>query len=142
MSPTHRRTVTFVYTANERFPEAARGFLYYHMPIEKRPLAGQIRFRTTHRADPLDFHNGRDLLLPNGLPWSLPVITLSRLQRPPFLELLFRDGLLDKINLDWLSQGRNSCQRGAASRIAIHDLDQVFLHDFSLQYRMHIHWRN
>ena len=139
MSPTRRRAVDFAYRGHEKFPEAARGFLYYHMPMESRPLAGEIRFRTTHRADPLEFHNGRDLLLPNGLPWSLLAITLSPLQRPVFLELLLRNRLFDKIHLDSLSRAGDNWQRGCKPKNIIHDLDQAFLHDFS-QYKITCHF--
>ena len=96
-----------------------------------RPLAGELRFRLVHHADPLEFHNGRDLLLPSGSPWSLPVITLSPLRRPAILELLHRDGIFDKIHLDFLSRLGDSLQRNDKSSIIIHDLDQLFLYNFS-----------
>ena len=134
ISPTHQCIVNFYYsnyTQRDRFPDGARGVLYYHMPIQTRPLAGEIRFRLVHGAAPLEFHNGCDLLLPNGLPWSLPIITLSRSQRSGFFELLLRDGLLDKNHLDWLSRLGENWQSYGKPHIIIHELDQAFLHDFS-----------
>lgn len=131
MSTTHQHAINFTYAGRERFPEAARGFLYCHVPVKNRPLAGELRFRTTHHADPLEFHNGRDLLLPSGLPWSSPVITLSPLRQPAILEMLHHDGLYDKTHLNFLSRLGDSLQRNNKSSIFIHDLDQLFLYDFS-----------
>ncbi|KAF7982213.1 hypothetical protein HWV62_29402 [Athelia sp. TMB] len=105
------------------------------MPVKLAPRASEIRFRITHGADPHGFSGGRDLTLPNGLPWSLPLLTLSPPLSPAILDMLFHNGLLDKANLDWLSQREGNWIRSSKPRLFIHCLDQVFMHDFS---RYHI----
>lgn len=61
------------------FPPSTRGFLYYHSFDNLSPLANELRFRLTSSDNPKSFHDGVDLRLPNGLPWSVPMwIILTR----------------------------------------------------------------
>jgi hypothetical protein len=57
------------------FPDGTHGFLYFAPGPLHAPLAGEVRFRITPGADPANFAEGRDLLLPNGLmPWAIPLV--------------------------------------------------------------------
>ena len=125
-----RRDIHLNYS-KERFSDTAGGFLYYHPPAVTTPLAGEIRFRLTDGVDPNTFHHGRDLPLPNGLPWSLPILTLSPLQQPPVFELLLRDLLIDEAIVDRLLQMSDGWQKPTKRGNIIHDLDQPFMHNLS-----------
>lgn len=125
-----RREVHLNYS-KERFSDTTGGFLYYLPPAVTTPLAGEIRFRLTNGPDPNTFHLGRDLPLPNGLPWSLPVLTLSPLQQPPVFELLLRDLLIDEAIVDRLLQMSDDWQKPTKRGNIIHDLDQPFMHNLS-----------
>ncbi|KAF5351288.1 hypothetical protein D9758_008038 [Tetrapyrgos nigripes] len=56
-----------------RFPAKTSGFFYYHLPTNAPLFAGGLRFRIcpSEYKDPKLFHDGSDLLKPNGLPWEV-----------------------------------------------------------------------
>ncbi|EIW57074.1 uncharacterized protein TRAVEDRAFT_73325 [Trametes versicolor FP-101664 SS1] len=62
----------------EEFPAGLKGFLYYWSPPSRiTPLAGEVRFRTTSRADPSSFTKGVDYHLPMGVVWRIPLLTIA-----------------------------------------------------------------
>ncbi|KZP07555.1 hypothetical protein FIBSPDRAFT_875388 [Athelia psychrophila] len=137
-SSTHRQTCSVTYGSDLPFPPNTRGFLHYHTPASMPATAGEIRFRVTRGADPEDFHTGSDLLGPDGLPWSLPLIMLAHgLHRQtkgvPFgrgllVRSLVRDGLVDAAVLDGLAalveaSGWVSTKKPPKS--IVHSLDQL-----------------
>lgn len=138
-SSTRRQAFCMSYAPNKSFPLNTRGFLHYHTPPSMPPTAGEIRFRVTHGSGPADFHTGCDLLLPNGLPWSLPLIMLahglhrqssgSSFQRELLVKSLVRDRLVDTAMLDELAMileaGGWRATKKQPSNI-IHNLDQLF----------------
>ena len=81
-----------------RFPSQTRGFLYYHTPPTLPATAGGLRFCLVEEpADVLAHKGTRDLLLPNGLPWQIPLLSIVR---EAHFEHLFRqlqvDGLVSR----------------------------------------------
>ncbi len=72
------------------FPPRTKGFLYYHQKRDSLP--GEVRFCLT---DVSDIHTGTDLLLPNGLPWSIPLwYIVSAPRHKNLLQKLIADGLV------------------------------------------------
>ncbi|PBK69446.1 hypothetical protein ARMSODRAFT_1018853 [Armillaria solidipes] len=72
------------------FPPRTKGFLYYHQ--QRDSLPGEVRFCL---ADVSDTHTGTDLLLPNGLPWSIPLwYIVSAPRYKILLQKLIVDGLV------------------------------------------------
>ncbi|VDB91633.1 unnamed protein product [Peniophora sp. CBMAI 1063] len=64
-SSTPRRVQMHYQTApSTPFPPDTRGFFYYSAD-------GMLRFRLAESSSPADFAKGRDLELPNGIPWRL-----------------------------------------------------------------------
>ena len=57
------------------FPPDTRGFLYYYTPPKAPPLAGEIRFRRANNLD--SFHDGKDLLSADKIPWSISLFSLA-----------------------------------------------------------------
>ncbi|KAK0477129.1 hypothetical protein IW261DRAFT_1321207, partial [Armillaria novae-zelandiae] len=51
------------------FPPWTEGFLYYH-PHHHHSVPGEVRFCLTNTGS---ITTGTDLLLPNGLPWAIPL---------------------------------------------------------------------
>jgi hypothetical protein len=81
------------------FPAHAQGFLYYTAP-PSFPAAGQVRFRLAPFPDPSLFHKGEDLLLPTGLPWSLPAPALRAAGLLAIRTCLFSSGDLSPAHFD------------------------------------------
>ncbi|KAK0494285.1 hypothetical protein EDD18DRAFT_365344 [Armillaria luteobubalina] len=83
------------YALNEKskyliFPPRTEGFLYYHHRHDSLP--GEVRFRLTNTGD---INAGMDLLLPNGLLWSIPlwyIVSGSRYKN--LLPKLIADGVV------------------------------------------------
>ncbi|KAK0216235.1 hypothetical protein IW262DRAFT_1464762 [Armillaria fumosa] len=72
------------------FPPRTEGFLYYHRQPDSLP--GEVRFCLANTGD---INAGMDLLLPNGLPWSIPlwyIVSGSRYKN--LLQKLIADGLV------------------------------------------------
>lgn len=88
-------SVTVHYRSTAPFPDNTRGFFYYHRPKGLPERAGEIRFRKVPTDDPKMLPQGSDLLLPHGVPWSLPLWYLA--VHPAFTafwESLIRDKLI------------------------------------------------
>ncbi|TFK45342.1 hypothetical protein OE88DRAFT_1669364 [Heliocybe sulcata] len=60
------------------FPSDSQGFFYWHLDPDTLPAPGQVRFRTTTSSDPATFPCGRDLQLPNGPTWNIPLFRIAR----------------------------------------------------------------
>ncbi|TFK48086.1 hypothetical protein OE88DRAFT_1738195 [Heliocybe sulcata] len=61
----------------QRYPEGTQGFFYWYIDPNAPLLAGQLRFRVTDREHPASFSAGKDLCLPTGEPWTLPLIAIA-----------------------------------------------------------------
>lgn len=138
---------SFHYGSGKPFPPNTRGFLYYHSPAFMPPTAGEIRFRLTQSSSPKDFYTGSDLLLPNGLPWSLPLVRLAhglyhRAEGLPFrqgvlVELLAQDKLVNTATLNGIAVSLKAAGFGEKPQDLptniIHDLDQLVNFSFQIQ---------
>ncbi|KAK0494196.1 hypothetical protein EDD18DRAFT_363488 [Armillaria luteobubalina] len=72
------------------FPPRTEGFLYYHH--QHNSLPGEVRFCLANTGD---INGGMDLLLPNGLPWSIPLwYIVSGSKYKDLLPKLIADGLV------------------------------------------------
>ncbi|TFK45330.1 hypothetical protein OE88DRAFT_1669349 [Heliocybe sulcata] len=60
------------------FPPDSHGFLYWHLEPDAPPVSGQLRFRTTTSSGPATFPSGRDLQLPDGGTWNIPLFRIAR----------------------------------------------------------------
>ena len=77
------------------------GFLYYYVPPNGSPLAGELRFRVTPTRDPSSFATGSDLLTDLAIPWRYPLYKM--VHRPSYqalIALLLQDGLVSRRTLD------------------------------------------
>lgn len=112
-----------------RFPQHARGFLYYHLSPNAPALSGQVRFRVTGTNDPALFSSGEDLLRSDYLPWRIPVLSLPpRKYYTALLRRLLDDGLVSEHVLRIASSlPPNSQQINGSSARMIHALGQLFL---------------
>ena len=113
-----------------RFPAGTRGFLYYHLPTDSMPsAAGEIRFRLTPGDNPQSFKLGNDFLQPNGLPWRIPLLVMTKngQNHAPLRELLLADGLITSA---LVTKCREMTKANARSvrrdSIIIHSLSQPF----------------
>ncbi|TFK52877.1 hypothetical protein OE88DRAFT_1313113 [Heliocybe sulcata] len=83
------------------FPPDTQGFLYFHLDADAPALAGQVRFRITTSSDPATFPEGRDLQLPDGRPWNIPVFQVARWSKyAAFRAVLLSDNLVTEKLLD------------------------------------------
>lgn len=82
-------------TAQGSFPLGSHGFLYCYTYWE----FPEARFRVTSSEDPGTFAAGHDLLLPNGLPWALNLVQLTK-GHATLGKMLISDGLLSPATYD------------------------------------------
>ncbi|KAI1781648.1 hypothetical protein LXA43DRAFT_859785, partial [Ganoderma leucocontextum] len=83
------------------FPAGTHGFLYYSVPPNSSPLAGELRFRITPSRDPQSFATGSVLLTERGMPWRYPLYKI--VCRPNYRHitaLLLQDGLVSQQTMD------------------------------------------
>ena len=79
------------------FPHGTHGFFYLARAHGVPHIASELRFRITHGISPRSFELGRDLNLPYGIPWAVPVMSmLRRVQWKYVLEKLEEEGLIPK----------------------------------------------
>ncbi|KAM5537520.1 hypothetical protein V8D89_008847, partial [Ganoderma adspersum] len=103
----------------ERYPPGTHGFMYYHVPPNSSPLAGELRFRITPSPSPMSFASGADLLTENGQPWRYPLYKI--MMRPEasreIAALLLQDQLVSQRTLDLAAAAALSLrsEKGAAS---------------------------
>lgn len=88
---------------NIPFPESCKGFLYYWTHTDLPAVLGGIRFRIIPDSKTPLFSAGKDLCLPNGIPWSIPLYKLVG-WNGKMLQLLLKDGLVDQslINSEYI----------------------------------------
>lgn len=141
------RQFSFHYGSGKPFPPNTRGFFYYHSPASMPLTAGEIRFRLTQSASPKDFCAGLDLLLPNGLPWSLPLVRLahglyhraesSTFRQAVLVESLVLDRLVNTATLDGIAVSLKAASYGEKPKFlptnVINDLSQLV--EFTLQHQ-------
>ncbi|TFK35890.1 hypothetical protein BDQ12DRAFT_267695 [Crucibulum laeve] len=77
------------------YPPGTRGFYYFHSDPSLPAAAAQIRFRVTPSPDPASFSEGKDLLRPSTLPWSLQILGLASDPPKPMLKELVKQGLVN-----------------------------------------------
>ncbi|KAF8960822.1 hypothetical protein BDZ97DRAFT_1832024 [Flammula alnicola] len=78
------------------FPPKSQGVFYYHQPPDEPEDRAEIRFRLC--ADVARFAKGTDMELPNGTPWSMPLLNLHRSAAAAtqgLLQLSIKEQLLD-----------------------------------------------
>ncbi|PIL27883.1 hypothetical protein GSI_10005 [Ganoderma sinense ZZ0214-1] len=100
----HNPIFTAVPWSTNKFPPGTHGFLYYHVPPNGSPLAGELRFRVTPTRDPASFATGSDLLTDRAMPWRYPLYKLvCRPSCQDLVALLLQDRLLSQRTLDLIS---------------------------------------
>ncbi|KAK0215056.1 hypothetical protein IW262DRAFT_1465848 [Armillaria fumosa] len=85
------------------FPKSCKGFLYYWTHTDLPAVFGGIRFRLLRDKESPLFSTGKDLCLPNGIPWSVPLGQVVG-RNGKMLQLLLKDGLVDQslINSEYI----------------------------------------
>jgi hypothetical protein len=99
------------------------------MPPEQPPIAGQLRFRITSNDDHASFESGSDLLLPNGVPWLLPLYTLSKYYLPLYEKL--REDRLVSDDLDTALSTLPAKRTHYNMKLPLYTLNDTFILDFS-----------
>ncbi|KAJ7165839.1 hypothetical protein C8R46DRAFT_996927 [Mycena filopes] len=119
------------------FPPRTSGFFYYHRPDSLALTASGVRFRLAS-VEPTSFPHGRDLLLPDGLPWEVSVRAISAEHRLAQLKtLLLRDGLITKKQLQQTAAlFPPDMDRG--DRKVLHRFDQPFSVRFQSANYIHV----
>ncbi|CAK5271173.1 unnamed protein product [Mycena citricolor] len=94
MDPHMRQFGQQLVTSHIPWPEDLRGFFYYHSPAKESPINGGLRFRVTDTPTRDGFLQGKDLLMPHGLPWAIPIdeIATRAHYQDQLLGILVRDG--------------------------------------------------
>ena len=112
------------------YPAHMKAFLYYYMSPKKPRISGEVRLRVTPKSDAASFKWGSDLLLPNGQPWSRPLLFLPKYYFPLY-EKLREEGLvpddLDRV-LSTLPSNILMYNRG---RRCLYTFNDTFIVDFS-----------
>ncbi|PBK60661.1 hypothetical protein ARMSODRAFT_965962 [Armillaria solidipes] len=85
------------------FPKSCKGFLYYWTHTDLPTVLGSIRFRILPDRELPLFSGGKDLCLPNDIPWSVPLGKVVG-RNGKMLQLLLKDGLVDQslINSEYI----------------------------------------
>jgi hypothetical protein len=118
-------TLSYYAGYNSRFPAHARGFLYYHQPLNMPPIAASIRLRCTPSNDPATFNQGEDLLTPIGLPWDVRIPTILSFRSPQIRNYLLHAKIVtDAQMLRWKHALNGKLIRPYH---ALYRLDQPFL---------------
>ncbi|KAM5537507.1 hypothetical protein V8D89_008834, partial [Ganoderma adspersum] len=97
----HKSDPTPLMRSSSALRPGTHGFLYYYVPPNSSPLAGELRFRVTSTRDPTSFARGSDLLTDRALPWRYPLYKM--VHRPSYhdlVALLLQDGLVSQRTLD------------------------------------------
>lgn len=110
---------------DQPFPSGTHGFLYAHQVAPD--LCAEVRFRITPSNDPATFPQGKDLLLPEGLPWKLHIGHLMRPDKSALRNLLLTDGFLSDSALKVWS---TIFPRGIRKTV-VGPVDEEFLFDFT-----------
>lgn len=134
-------TYAFVHNKLVPFPPRTAGFLYFHKPLCTPNAAGEIRFRRTKWNDPnLIIHErSSDLCLPNGAPWSLPLVRIAIDDRlAPLRDLILREQLVTETIMrnceEWASPHAAILTDETRYNRVIHSLGQLFALDLSQEF--------
>lgn len=132
----------FIHKATEYFPfpNGTRGFYYFRDAGAKAPkIAGEIRFRVTPNESPASFPGGVDLLLPNAMPWRIPLLCISQnLAYKGIRQTLLQDKLVDKRTIDLCRRLQSQEPVHRSSRI-IHSFGQLFSIRFDVGINSSVH---
>lgn len=113
------------------FPPRTRGFLYFKSDADLSPLAGGVRFRITPNDAPSSFPEGRDLLLPSGVPWQVMLATIAvRGCYPKMRDQILRENLASPEQISQCQHIFETLARTHPHRI-IFNIKQSFLVTFS-----------
>ena len=121
-----------------QFPPNTRGFLYYYTPPKAPPLVGEVRFRLANHID--NFHDGKDLLSVEKIPWSISLFALANHSTHSSLrEQLLADGLVSQTTLDKWTDSNNLplLQKGypvGRNRTVLYYLRQPFFLQFNAHF--------
>jgi hypothetical protein len=112
-----------------RFPSQTRGFFYYVHGPPHAPVAGEVRFRVTPKAEPASFEHGHDLLLPHlPVPWRIPLATIVHKKGTIYALMLKR---IREYGFD--SDGLVSHVPVYRTTPILHSLGQPFHHEIAKQ---------
>ena len=134
--PTHESTDK-IRSPRQLWPPYSKGFLYYHSPKDKPPIAGELRIRLTPSNDPTTFDQGNDLPTSQSLinyPWNRSLYTLATTKslRPLYLKLLNEN--LVPISLDSAIQALPKLTFMYSRCQIIHTLNDPFILDLSAEW--------
>ena len=117
--------------ASGRFPDHARGFLYFHNPSNTPLVASAIRLRCTPSKDPATFNQGKDLEGPHGIPWEFTFPSIILLRSPYIRDYLVQTGL---VTADLVSHWRSVLKAVPRTHNRVlYQLNQPFLIKFHHQ---------
>ena len=124
-SPSDIPQLTYYTSYGAGFPSHARGFLYYHQPLNMPPIAASVRFRCTPSNDPATFNQGSDLLRLNGLPWDISMPTILHIRSSQIRDYLLHAKIVTEAQmLQWKSVLNGKLIH---PYLALYRLDQPFL---------------
>ncbi|KAK0489427.1 hypothetical protein IW261DRAFT_1557914 [Armillaria novae-zelandiae] len=85
------------------FPKSCKGSLYYWTHTDLPAVFGGIRFRLLPNRESTLFSEGKDLCMPNGIPWLVPLGHIVG-RTGKMLQLLLKDGLVNQslINSEYI----------------------------------------
>lgn len=109
------------------FPSNTRGFFYYYCPVDAPATSGEIRFKIENTS--------RDLLLPNHLPWCIPLLSIAtQINYRGFRTLLLQNKLVTPQLLTkcrtLVSSSTLPLMKDKRPVTIIHSLHQPFIVDF------------
>ncbi|TFK48101.1 hypothetical protein OE88DRAFT_1603962, partial [Heliocybe sulcata] len=97
------------------FPKGTQGFFYWHSEPGAPELMAQVRFRITESEDQATFSSGRDLCLPTGVPWSIPLLTMAPQKSYELLQsILLSEGLVTQALLKRAANATTTPRRKGA----------------------------
>ncbi|KAI0749679.1 hypothetical protein C8Q80DRAFT_639178 [Daedaleopsis nitida] len=114
------------------FPHGTHGFFYLARSPQMHFLTSELRFRITDSSAPGSFELGRDLILPYGLPWTIPLAKMvSWPSWFPIIWKLMEDGLVPyavkKMHPEFLKPVHES---GETVGRVLHSYNQPFIYNF------------
>ncbi|KDQ58061.1 hypothetical protein JAAARDRAFT_193534 [Jaapia argillacea MUCL 33604] len=115
------------------FPPDTKGFFYYLPNVRATtPLfASGVRFRVTGSRNPKSFESGKDLKLPNGLTWSIPLYFIRIMpQYLIFKQLIYWHGFHALRNLPRAHGSNVPNPEKTPMAPILHSLFQAFELDF------------
>ncbi|TFK48104.1 hypothetical protein OE88DRAFT_1665206 [Heliocybe sulcata] len=125
---------------HQPFPEGTQGFFYWYIDTGAPLLAGQVRFRVTDSEDPASFSAGKDLCLPTGELWTLPLIAIASGERYTlFRGILLSERLVTKDVMDKAAGATGNLSTRNDIRPNVHS---HFIWQFRQPFRIKLHARH